>query len=135
VARWRGPNGPFTVFGVHLRAPTTPRRAAARNQELRELAARSAAVAGPLIVAGDFNTTPYSPYFTEWLEQSGLTDSRRGRSLSISWPTTLPWLGIPIDHVTVNDAFTIVSHRRLPNFDSDHFGVLVELAHRSPEKP
>jgi endonuclease/exonuclease/phosphatase (EEP) superfamily protein YafD len=134
-ARLQAPNGPFTVFGVHLRAPTTPSRAAARNQELRELAARSAAVTGPLIVAGDFNTTPYSPYFTEWLEQSRLTDSRRGRSLSISWPTTLPWLGIPIDHVAVNDALTILSHRRLPNFDSDHFGVLVELAHRSPEKP
>jgi endonuclease/exonuclease/phosphatase (EEP) superfamily protein YafD len=134
-ARLSGPNGPFTVIGVHLRAPTTPRRAAARNQELRELAARSAAVTEPLIVAGDFNTTPYSPYFTEWLEQSGLTDSRRGRSLSTSWPTTLPWLGIPIDHVAVNDAFTILSHNRLPNFDSDHFGVLVELAHRSSRMP
>jgi endonuclease/exonuclease/phosphatase (EEP) superfamily protein YafD len=134
-ARLRGPNGPFTVIGVHLRAPTTPRRAAARNQELRELAARTAAITEPLIVAGDFNATPYSPYFTDWLEESGLTDSRRGRSLSISWPTALPILGIPIDHVTVNDAFTILSHRRLPNFDSDHFGVLVELAHRSAQLP
>jgi endonuclease/exonuclease/phosphatase (EEP) superfamily protein YafD len=47
----------------------------------------------------------------------------------------LPWLGIPIDHVAVNDAFTILSHRQLPNFDSDHFGVLVELAHRSSQTP
>lgn len=133
-ARLEGPYGPFNVIGVHLRAPTTPRRAEARNQELRELAARSAAVDEPLIVAGDFNVTPYSPYFRDWLKASGLTDSRRGRTLSASWPTTLPWFGIPIDHVAVNDGFTVLSHSRLPNFESDHFGVLVELAFREAEQ-
>jgi endonuclease/exonuclease/phosphatase (EEP) superfamily protein YafD len=101
---------------------------------LNELAARSTAVDGPLIVAGDFNATPYSPYFTEWLEKTKLTDSRRGRTPSPSWPTMLPWVGIPIDHVVVNDGFTILSHRRLPNFESDHYGVLVEIALR-PERP
>lgn len=134
-ARVRGPAGAFTLIGVHLRAPTNARRAAARNQELLELAARTAAIEGPLVVAGDFNVTPYSPYFVEWLEASGLTDSRRGRTLSVSWPTMLPLAGIPIDHVTVNDAFTILSHRRLPNFESDHYGVLVELALHGAEQP
>jgi endonuclease/exonuclease/phosphatase (EEP) superfamily protein YafD len=134
-ARLRGPAGVFTVFGVHLRAPTAPQRAVARNQELRELATRSAAVEGPLVVAGDFNVTPYSPYYGDWLEASGLTDSRRGRTLSVSWPATFPWIGIPIDHVAVNDGFTILSHRRLPNFESDHYGLLVELAQNGPELP
>jgi endonuclease/exonuclease/phosphatase (EEP) superfamily protein YafD len=133
-ARVRAPSGSFTVIGVHLSAPVTRRRAAARNQQLNELAARSTAVDGPLIVAGDFNATPYSPYFTEWLEKTNLTDSRRGRTLSPSWPTMLPLVGIPIDHVAVNDGFTILSHRRLPNFESDHYGALVEVALR-PERP
>ena len=132
-ARVRGPSGSFTVIGVHLSAPVSRRRAAARNQQLVELAARSAAVAGPLIVAGDFNTTPYSPYFADWLEAARLTDSRRGRTLSPSWPTMLRWVGIPIDHVAVNDGFTILSHRRLRNFESDHFGAVVEVALRDPE--
>jgi len=126
-ARLQGPGGPFTVIGVHLRAPVTARRAAARNQELNELAARIRATSGPVIVAGDFNATPYTPYFQQWLEDSGLTDSRRGRTPSISWPTMLPLVGIPIDHVAVNDGFTVLSHRRLPNFESDHYGILVEL--------
>jgi endonuclease/exonuclease/phosphatase family metal-dependent hydrolase len=137
-ARVKGPSGPFTVIGVHLSAPTSPVRSAARNQELVELAARSVAVAGPLVVAGDFNVTPYSPYFVEWLERSGLTDSRRGRTLSVSWPTLMPWFGIPIDHVAVNAGFDILSHRRLSNFESDHYGVLVELelrAQRNAEQP
>jgi endonuclease/exonuclease/phosphatase (EEP) superfamily protein YafD len=40
----------------------------------------------------------------------------------------LPFAGIPIDHVAVNRDFDIVRHRRLPNFDSDHYGVLADLA-------
>jgi endonuclease/exonuclease/phosphatase (EEP) superfamily protein YafD len=127
----RAPTGTFSVIGVHLSAPTSPARAAARNQELIALAARSAASAGPLVVAGDFNVTPYSPFFSDWLERSGLTDTRRGRTLSVSWPTMSPWLGIPIDHVAVNAGFDILSHRRLPNFESDHYGVVVELALRA----
>jgi endonuclease/exonuclease/phosphatase (EEP) superfamily protein YafD len=133
-ARVRGPSGTFTIIGVHLSAPVTRRRAAARNQQLVELAGRATAVKGPLIVAGDFNTTPYSPYFSEWLEASRLTDSRRGRTLSTSWPTMLRWVGIPIDHVAVNEGFTILSHRRLRNFESDHFGAVVEVALRAPEQ-
>jgi endonuclease/exonuclease/phosphatase (EEP) superfamily protein YafD len=126
-ARVRMPQGTFTVIGAHLSSPVRPRRAAARNAELRELGVRSAAVMGPLVVAGDFNITPYSPYFTDWLAASGLTDSRRGRTLSPSWPTMMPWFAIPIDHVAVNSGFAIRSHERLPNFESDHYGLLVEL--------
>jgi endonuclease/exonuclease/phosphatase (EEP) superfamily protein YafD len=126
-ARVRSPQGTFTVIGAHLSSPVRPRRAAARNLELRALGVRSAAVSGPLVVAGDFNITPYSPYFTDWLAASGLTDTRRGRTLSPSWPTMLPWFAIPIDHVAVNSGFEIRSHVRLPNFESDHYGVLAEL--------
>jgi endonuclease/exonuclease/phosphatase (EEP) superfamily protein YafD len=129
-ARVRSPQGTFTVLGVHLNAPTSPRRAAARDRELVELAARSAAVAGPLVVAGDFNITPYSPLYGDWLAASGLTDTRRQRTLSVSWPAILPILGIPIDHVAVSPNFDILAHHRLPSFDSDHYGLLAELALR-----
>jgi endonuclease/exonuclease/phosphatase (EEP) superfamily protein YafD len=129
-ARVLSPAGVFTIIGAHLSAPTAPLRAAARNQQLRELGARSAAISGPLVVAGDFNVTPYSPYFLEWLDASGLTDTRRGRTLSVSWSTKLPIMGVPIDHVAVSSDFEILAHRVLPHFGSDHYGVLVEVALR-----
>lgn len=122
------PGGAFTFLGVHLSAPTTPRRAAQREDELALLAAHRLGITEPIVIAGDFNVTPYSPFYTDWLTASGLTDSRRGRTLSVSWPTMLPIAGIPIDHVTVSNDFDILRHRRLPNFDSDHFGVLADLA-------
>jgi endonuclease/exonuclease/phosphatase (EEP) superfamily protein YafD len=129
-ARIRSPSGTFTVLGVHLSAPTSPRRAESRNVELRELAARVAAIDGPVIVAGDFNITPYSPYFADFLAGTGLKDARRGRTLSASWPTASWIAGIPIDHVAASDGFSILSHRRLPDFGSDHYGIVVDVALR-----
>jgi len=127
-ARVQTPAGAFTLLGVHLSAPTLPRRAEQRNDELTMLVERRAAIVGPVIVAGDFNVTPYSPYYSDWLAATRLTDSRYGRSLSASWPAVLPILGIPIDHVAVSNEFTILSHRRLPAFGSDHWGIMAELA-------
>ncbi len=133
----RTPDGPFTLIGVHLRSPTTPSAAAMRNMQLDALAKRVARLTGPLAVVGDFNITPYSPYFEDWLARTGLTDTRRGRTLSPSWPTQLPILGIPIDHCVVNRGVVIVRHRGLPAFGSDHYPILAEVAllPRSPPAP
>ena len=86
----RTPTGPLTLFGVHLRSPTTPRRGAYRDRQLDLLEELLAAQSGPVAVMGDFNVTPYSPFYADWLAKTGLTDTRRGRTLSPSWPTYLP---------------------------------------------
>ena len=127
-ARVQTPAGVFTLLGAHLVSPTLPRRAEQRNEGLEMLAQRRAAISGPVIVAGDFNVTPYSPYYSDWLATTGLTDSRYGRTLSASWPAALPILGIPIDHVAVSNEFVILAHHRLPAFGSDHWGIMAELA-------
>jgi endonuclease/exonuclease/phosphatase (EEP) superfamily protein YafD len=129
-ARVQLPDGTFTLLGSHLMSPTLPRRFEQRNEQLALLAQRRAEIAGPVIVAGDFNVTPYSPYYSDWLETTGLTDSRYGRTLSTSWPAVLPILGIPIDHVAVSKEFIVLAHRRLPAFGSDHWGIMAELAVR-----
>jgi endonuclease/exonuclease/phosphatase (EEP) superfamily protein YafD len=127
-ARVRTPSGPLEIVGVHLYSPTSPWRAEMRNRQLEELAARLAGVTGPRAVVGDFNITPYSPYFQDWLASTGLTDTRRGRTASPSWPVQLPLIGIPIDHCAVSREITIVAHRTLPAFGSDHYPILAELA-------
>jgi len=128
----RTPSGPLEVIGVHLFSPTSPWRSEMRNRQLDDLAERVAQVSGPLAVLGDFNITPYSPFFQDWLARTGLTDTRRGRAVSPSWPTQLPLLGIPIDHCAVSHEVRIVAHRRLPAFGSDHYPILAELALAPP---
>lgn len=129
-ARIRTPGGAVTVIGVHLRSPTGESNAAARNRQLELLAEHRAQITGPLVVTGDFNITPYSPYFRDWLAATGLKDARRGFGLDPSWPTFLPLLAIPIDHVAVSADFVVTDHRKLPAFGSDHFPIIAELVLR-----
>jgi endonuclease/exonuclease/phosphatase (EEP) superfamily protein YafD len=121
------PAGDVTLLSVHLRAPMRPRLAAQRNRQLQILADLSTRVEGPLVVAGDFNLTPFSPYFSDWLASTRLRDSRAEAGYSASWPTFLPLIGIPIDHCFVTDDFAVVDLRRLPAFGSDHYPVLAHL--------
>jgi endonuclease/exonuclease/phosphatase (EEP) superfamily protein YafD len=126
-ARVESPLGAFRLIGVHLRPPTSPAFAAERNRQLGALADLRRSIDEPLVVVGDFNVTPFSPWFANWLLETGLRDARSGRGPSISWPTFLPLLGIPIDHCVVSPEFTVVDFRRLPRFGSDHYPVLAEL--------
>jgi endonuclease/exonuclease/phosphatase (EEP) superfamily protein YafD len=134
-ARVRTPSGPLDVIGVHLFSPTSPWRGSMRNRQLDDLAAHVAQVEGPLAVIGDFNITPYSPFFQDWLARTGLTDARRGRAVSPSWPTQLPLVAIPIDHCAVSHEVTIIAHRGLGAIGSDHYPILAELALGQPEVP
>ncbi len=67
---WQGT--PVTVLGVHLHWPLGPRSSRLRNAELASIASFAAAHQEPLIVAGDFNATPWSQHFRAALERSGL---------------------------------------------------------------
>jgi endonuclease/exonuclease/phosphatase (EEP) superfamily protein YafD len=124
----RTPSGPLELIGVHLFSPTSPSRSEMRNRQLDDLAALVAQVSGPLAVLGDFNITPYSPFFQDWIARTGLTDTRHGRAVSPSWPAQLPLVAIPIDHCAVSHEVTVLAHRRLPPFGSDHYPILAELA-------
>lgn len=122
------PRGPVRLYAVHLLAPTSAARAAGRNAQLDALAARLDASPEPVVVIGDFNLTPYSPYFTRWLARTKLRDARRGFGLDFTWPSYFPPFGIPIDHCVVSAELDVTEYRRLPAFGSDHHPVLVRLA-------
>lgn len=76
---WRGT--PVNVLGVHLNWPLGPRNSEFRNQELDALVSFSKAQQGPLLVAGDFNLTPWSEY-SGW-RAVGRHSSRRWEFASI----------------------------------------------------
>lgn len=126
-ARVTTPSGSFTIIGVHLRSPTSAAGAAERNRQLGLLAAERARVADPLVVIGDFNVSPFSPYYRDWLAAAHLDDTRRGRTYLATWPTFLPIFSIPIDHCFVSKEFRLTALRRLAAFGSDHYPLVAEL--------
>jgi len=115
------------LLGVHLSPPVTSQLAGARNAQLDALRELVRETAGPLIVTGDFNATPYSPRLGDWLGATGLIDPRHGRGFTMTWPTSLVLLGVPIDHCFVSEHFMAGETRRSAAFGSDHYAIITEL--------
>jgi endonuclease/exonuclease/phosphatase (EEP) superfamily protein YafD len=122
---WRGVA--VTVFGVHLNWPLGPRNSAFRNEELRQVVAFAKAHPGPLLVAGDFNLTPWSQYFPAALAESGLHDAARGFGLHRSWPAQFAPLAIRIDHCLLSRHWRSVSAEIGPWLGSDHLPLVADL--------
>lgn len=117
-----------TLVAAHPPPPVSSRMAALRDHQLRIAAELAGRAPRPTILAGDLNTTSWSPAFHDLLAGSGLRDSRAGLGPQPSWPN-LPWLvRIPIDHVLVSDDVQVVSRELGPDIGSDHLPVLVEFS-------
>lgn len=121
------PTGTLRFIAVHLVPPIHGDFAQMRNRQLGELATLARASGEPLVVCGDFNLTPYSPFFGGFREQSGLTEARRGKGIAMSWPSFMPLLGVPIDHCFIGEPVSARSVERLERTGSDHYPVLVTL--------
>jgi endonuclease/exonuclease/phosphatase (EEP) superfamily protein YafD len=118
----------MTIVGVHLRPPLSAGRTSQRNRQLDNLADFTRAETGPMMLTGDFNITPWSPVFRDFLEQAGLKDARMGYGLAPTWPTHWPVGGIPIDHTLVSPGITIHNFQRGPNVGSDHYPIIVDFS-------
>jgi endonuclease/exonuclease/phosphatase (EEP) superfamily protein YafD len=118
----------IALLGVHLHWPLSPREARIRDRQLEQLAAFAAAATLPLIVAGDFNLTPWSPHFRRTLATSGLRDCALGQGLAPSWPSQATWIGIRIDHCLASREWRPLDARVGPHVGSDHRPVVLELA-------
>lgn len=117
-----------TVLVTHPFAPVTKRYARARNRQLEALARVVSRFDSPLLVLGDLNCSPWSPYFRRLLRATGLRDSRQGFSLQPTWPVWNPLLGIPIDHCLVSADVAVHDRRLGQSIGSDHWPVFVEFS-------
>lgn len=123
---WRGT--PVNVLGVHLMWPMGSNNSRYRNQELNTLVEFSKAQRGPLLIAGDFNLTPWSEYFSDALEQSGLHDAAVGFGLARSWPSQFAPVGIRIDHCLLSRHWSARSTVIGPDLGSDHLPLVADVA-------
>jgi len=122
-ASYSGSGGDFTVIATHLKRPMsgphkTPEAALLRLMDHYDRRR--------LIVAGDFNSTPWSFDLRRFDQQIGL--ERRDRAL-FTWPALYsPLAFLPIDHIYAGEAWRTVSIARGPRLGSDHYPIAVVLA-------
>ncbi|MCB0188689.1 MAG: endonuclease/exonuclease/phosphatase family protein [Caldilineaceae bacterium] len=121
------------LLNFHLTRPDDAWRDGFQQVELTTAAAwsrtRQQAERTEVIIAGDFNVTPWSTRFVRLLQTGDLQDSLRGFGLQNSWPTDLPLVaGIPIDHALHSAGMVTLDRKILPTTGSDHAALLVTFA-------
>ena len=122
---WQGTS--LTIFAAHLNWPLGPRTANARKRELQTLAANVRTESKPVIVAGDFNLTPWSRHFDQFIADSGVADCAIGQGLLATWPSQVLPARIRIDHCFVSAHWHVHRVEVGPRLGSDHLPVIVDL--------
>lgn len=130
-ATFTAPGGAFTVIGAHFTWPVPAGPQQQQSLRLTTMAQRYDP--DRLIIAGDFNSTPWS--FTLRRQDQALGLSRRNKAM-LTWPAMafsrwnihMPLPFLAIDHVYAGKDWRTVSVERGPSLGSDHFPVVVTLA-------
>ncbi len=117
------------LITIHPPPPTNRRLWHSRNALFAGLAA-DVQTAGHerTIIAGDFNCSPWSYWFSRLLKESGLQNSANGQGLNITWmPNPISVCGLPIDHVLVGPEIQVSQRMVGPYVGSDHRPVIVDF--------
>jgi endonuclease/exonuclease/phosphatase (EEP) superfamily protein YafD len=129
---------PLTVVVTHPVPPVRPEMLHSRNRQLANLATYLAARSHPTIVIGDFNITPWSPYYQRFIQETQLHNTRKGFGILPTWPvasseSSVPnglhqLLSIPIDHCLVDPTLQVLEMHTGATVNSDHRPIVVTLA-------
>lgn len=115
------------VIATHPPPPVGSSYTNMRDVQMHEIAKRIAQSQKLTILAGDFNCTPWCYIFTDFVRESGLLDSRLNKGIQPTWPTMLPYMVIPIDHVFMSPTIKCTERTVQEDCGSDHFPVLCKF--------
>lgn len=118
---------PRTRLHVVLTHPLPPVSAVALADQVAVFDALAARLSEPILVMGDFNATPWSRPFLQFVRDTALCDSRAGFGLQGSFPADSWVLRIPIDHVLMSCSMGVIERRIERDVGSDHLPVVVEI--------
>lgn len=114
------------LMALHASVPLSPAWQVARDEMFGDIARFARRTRHPLIVAGDFNATPWSRSMRLMVRESPLRHAPG--FWRPTWAAYVPhWMGIPIDHVLAATDCHVVDRRVGPDIGSDHRPVLATV--------
>ncbi len=117
------------IIGVHFTPPLNPRMARARRTEIEDLTTYAERLGNPrLAILGDFNLTPWTPFFVRLLTRTGLRDATEGLGVRSTWFSDLAPFGLPIDYILVGPEIQVLDERVGRHIGSDHYPLTADLA-------
>ncbi len=128
------------LIGTHPIVPVTRKNFHSRNRQLAALSDYIRGLNQPLILVGDLNLTPWSPYYRRLINKTSLHNTRLGFGILPSWPRRAthvhfpswlrPVVNIPIDHCLVSKHFSVARTYTGANANSDHASLITDLVLR-----
>ncbi|MDP3508777.1 MAG: endonuclease/exonuclease/phosphatase family protein [Candidatus Melainabacteria bacterium] len=115
------------IVATHPLPPVSPGATTMRDKHMHELAKRIAQSQKLTILTGDFNCTPWSYIFADFVKESSLVDSRLDKGIQPTWPTMLPYMVIPIDHIFISPSIRCTEREVQENSGSDHYPVFAKF--------
>lgn len=116
----------LTIISVHPLPPISKHYFKRRNEFLARIKNWTGDTKN-LLICGDFNTVPWSPFFKSMCKENKVRSCSLGFGINNSWPTNLPVIRIPIDHCLISLNGFVKSFKRGPSVDSDHFPLIAEF--------
>lgn len=121
-----GQQGSTTIIGTQLNRPSgNPWR---HEVEMRELAQFVRRIDGPLVLAGNLNTSPWSRSFRALRLATGLSPAGTLLPSWPAWPIALPQ--VALDHIFVSPELSVSASGTGPAVGSDHLPVWAQLERR-----
>ena len=128
MAQFKFNEKPFTLFGTHLMSPIGSVRSKVRNKQIDALIQQIQTINQPTVLLGDLNITPWSPFFKDLIQKTGLKETRKVLGIYPTWPVGYAPMQIPIDHGLASDGIIVHSFRLGPDIGSDHFPIILDFS-------
>lgn len=123
--RW----GRYSLLGIHPLAPLSSGSAALRDEQLLFASDWARRTRDKAVIAGDFNSTPWTHAFRTLFAGDDFTNTQRGYGFEATWRAGSIWQ-LPIDHIVVTDDLTVVRREVGPDLGSDHLPVFASIGPR-----
>ncbi|MGD1703321.1 endonuclease/exonuclease/phosphatase family protein [Dapis sp. BLCC M229] len=139
----------INLIATHPTIPIKRSTFKQRNQILEELGKYIQKLNDPVIMAGDLNTTMWSPYYQKLEQETELRNSRLGFGILPTWPAKKinnsvvlyilsRFFQIPIDHCLISSEIKVVNVETRANLSlelgSDHLPLITDLFIRENTK-
>ncbi len=120
----------IVVYAMHPMPPISAAMSHQRNSDLAFLAQDITQNTAPnIIVAGDWNITPYSPYFKKFVRRTNLKNQYTSIIPTPTWPSVYKhtMLQIPIDHILHKGTLQLIEKDRALHMSSDHYPIIARF--------
>jgi endonuclease/exonuclease/phosphatase (EEP) superfamily protein YafD len=123
---WARLAGGVTVLGTHLYRPS--RNPWLHEQQMLELVRFIDRIPGPVILAGDLNTTPWSKTYRTLRRVAGLVPASTLRPTWPAWPLVFPQ--VALDHIFVSPDLTVSAAGTGPAVGADRLPIWAVVQRR-----